>query len=162
MFLFLSEPIAELSSLLHYLSVLIPLAWHRKMNDENGLFNDALQKRKTSLFSWRRRTMRPCDRVIQKTLELVQRMTDIADEGDAAREDVNCGVLYGVLRDSAYKIKQLAEKERESHVRKGWWDEKSGSGVDGCDVSPDLEIKEKTDDNVMVDVVQNNAEKGGK
>lgn len=106
--------------------------------------------------------MRPCDRVIQKTLELVQRMTDIADEGDEVREDVNCGVLYGVLRDSAYKIKQLAEKERESHVRKGWWNEKSSSGKEGCDVSPDPEIKEKTEDKVMVDVVQNNVEKGGK
>jgi hypothetical protein len=153
---------AESSTLLHFLFVLIPLARHRKVNDENGLFNDALQNQKISLFSWRRRTMRPCDRVIQKTLELVQRMTDIADEGDAVREDVNCGVLYGVLRDSAYKIKQLAEKERESHVRKGWWYEESNSGIDSGNVSPDPEIKKKAKDKVMVDVVQNNGEKGGK
>jgi hypothetical protein len=49
-------------------------------------------------------------------------MSEIADEGDGAREDVGCGVLYGVLRDSAYKIRKLAEEEREAHIRKGWWE----------------------------------------
>ena len=31
-------------------------------------------------------------------------MLDLANEGDAVREDVGCGILYAVLRDSAYKI----------------------------------------------------------
>jgi hypothetical protein len=34
------------------------------------------------------------------------------------------GCFVGVLaafRDSAYKIRRLAEAEREAHVRKGWW-----------------------------------------
>jgi len=48
-------------------------------------------------------------------------MLDLADEGDAVREDSSCGVLYGVLRDAAYKIKHLAEAEKEAHIRKGWW-----------------------------------------
>lgn len=65
--------------------------------------------------------MRPCDKNILKTLDLVERMTKIADEGDRTREDTGCGVLYGVLRDSAYKIKKLAEEEREAHRKKGWW-----------------------------------------
>ena len=65
--------------------------------------------------------MRPCNEYIQKTLELVGHMTRIADEGDIAREDPGCGVLYGVLRDSAYKIKKLAEEEKDAHMRKGWW-----------------------------------------
>ena len=65
--------------------------------------------------------MKPCDESIKKTLELVQKMLDLADEGDAVREDTNCGVLYSILRDSAYKIKQLAEAEREAHIKKGWW-----------------------------------------
>lgn len=68
--------------------------------------------------------MRRCDEVIKRTLELVDLMNKIADEGDTVREDAGCGVLYGVLRDSAYKIKKLAEDEREAHIRKGWW--KSG------------------------------------
>ena len=65
--------------------------------------------------------MRPCNENILKTLELVERMTEIADEGDRVRDDVGCGVLYGVLRDSAYKIKKLAEEEREAHKKKGRW-----------------------------------------
>jgi len=67
--------------------------------------------------------MRKCDENIRRTLDLVDRMTEIADEGDMDREDSGCGVLYGVLRDSAYKIRKLAEEEREAHVRKGWWRE---------------------------------------
>lgn len=49
-------------------------------------------------------------------------MLHLADEGDAVREDVGCGILYAVLRDSAYKIKKLAEAEREAHTKKGWWE----------------------------------------
>ena len=48
-------------------------------------------------------------------------MVELADEGDMVREDAGCGVLFGVMRDSAFKIQRLAEEERESHMRKGWW-----------------------------------------
>ena len=64
--------------------------------------------------------MKPCDESIKKTLVLVKSMIEIAEEGDAVREDTGCGVLYGVLRDSAYKIKQIAEDEREAHIKRGW------------------------------------------
>jgi len=50
-------------------------------------------------------------------------MLDLADKGDAVREDAGCGVLYGVLRDSGYKIRKLAETEKEAHIKKGWWKE---------------------------------------
>jgi hypothetical protein len=58
---------------------------------------------------------------LKKTLKLAAAMLELADAGDAAREDVGCGVLYGVLRDSAYKLQRLAEAEREAHIRKGRW-----------------------------------------
>jgi len=67
--------------------------------------------------------MRACDEILEKTLDLVEIMTDLADQGDGAREDVGCGILYGVVRDSAYKIRRLAELEREAHGKKGWWKE---------------------------------------
>jgi hypothetical protein len=54
---------------------------------------------------------------------MVDSMLILADEGDAVREDVGCGILYAVLRDSAYKIKRLAEAERKAHSEKGWWQE---------------------------------------
>ena len=59
----------------------------------------------------------PCDETIRKTLRLAESMSKLADEGDSVREDVGCGVLFGVLRDSAYKIKRLAETELEAHER---------------------------------------------
>jgi hypothetical protein len=65
--------------------------------------------------------MRPSDNNIQKTLRLTSAMIDLADKGDEEREDTGCGILYGVVRDSAYKIKKLAEKERQRHIKKGWW-----------------------------------------
>ena len=65
--------------------------------------------------------MRPCDDSIRKTLMLVEDMLLVANEGDMVREDTGCGVLYGVLRDSAFKIKKLAEDEKEVHQKKGWW-----------------------------------------
>jgi len=65
--------------------------------------------------------MRPCDESIKETIELAKAMLDMADKGDAVREDTGCGVLYGVLRDSAHKIRQLAEAEKQIHIKKGWW-----------------------------------------
>jgi hypothetical protein len=60
----------------------------------------------------------PSDECLKKTLEIAARMLELADQGDAVREDVGCGVLYGVLRDAAYRIKRLAEAERQAHARK--------------------------------------------
>jgi hypothetical protein len=68
-------------------------------------------------------TVRPCNLHIARTLQLVDEMIKLADQGDSDREDNGCGILYGVLRDSAFKLKQLAEAEKRNHVRKGWWPE---------------------------------------
>jgi hypothetical protein len=67
--------------------------------------------------------VKPCNIHIAKTLKLVQEMIRLADLGDAEREDNGCGILYGVLRDSAYKLKKLAEEEKLNHINKGWWPE---------------------------------------
>ena len=71
--------------------------------------------------------MRPCNHNIRKTLSLVDEMIRIADKGDIDREDNGCGILYGVLRDSAYKVKKLAEQEKRNHIEKGWWSEEPDS-----------------------------------
>ena len=67
--------------------------------------------------------MRQCDNNIKLTLELVNEMIRLADQGDENRSDSGCGILYGILRDSAYKIKKIAEEEKDAHIRKGWWKE---------------------------------------
>ena len=68
--------------------------------------------------------VRPCDQNIKETLLLAAEMIRLADKGDVDREDVGCGVLYGILRDSAYKLKQIGEEEKRVHQNKGWWKEK--------------------------------------
>lgn len=65
-------------------------------------------------------TVKTCDRHIIETLKIANDMIDLADRGDADREDTGCGVLYGVMRDSAYKIRALAENEKRRHLKKGW------------------------------------------
>jgi hypothetical protein len=65
--------------------------------------------------------VRPCSLHIVKTLQLVEEMIALADQGDSDREDNGCGILFGVLRDSAFKLKKLAENEKHNHIRKGWW-----------------------------------------
>jgi hypothetical protein len=65
--------------------------------------------------------LKPCDRNILRILDLAEEMIALADQGDADREDVGCGVLYGVLRDTAYKLKRMATEEKRSHQEKGWW-----------------------------------------
>jgi hypothetical protein len=55
---------------------------------------------------------------LRQVIELSGEMMRLADKGDQEREDAGCGVLYGMLRDAAYKIRQVAEAEREAHRQK--------------------------------------------
>ncbi|MEH0018330.1 MAG: hypothetical protein V6Z89_01695 [Desulfobacter sp.] len=63
-----------------------------------------------------------CDKNIARTIELAQEMIELAQYGYEHQEDPGCGVLYGILLDSGYRILELAEKEKQAHVQKGWWD----------------------------------------
>ena len=65
--------------------------------------------------------MKPCDKNLKSALKLTDKMIELANKGNSEREDTECGILYGVLLDSAYKLKRLAEKEKENHIKKGWW-----------------------------------------
>lgn len=52
---------------------------------------------------------------LTKVIELCYEMLELADHGDKIRDDGGCGVVYGTLRDAAYKVRQLAEKELSRH-----------------------------------------------
>jgi hypothetical protein len=65
--------------------------------------------------------VKTCNQNIQKTLDLAKIMLELAQTGDDQRQDTGCGVLYGVIRDCAYKIIQLAEAEKRAHEAKGFW-----------------------------------------
>jgi len=59
---------------------------------------------------------------IIKVLNLTNEMIELANQGDHDRCDPTCGTLFGVLRDSAYKLRNLAEKEIEIHRKNGLLD----------------------------------------
>lgn len=58
-----------------------------------------------------------------KTIRLTREMLALADEGDRDRTDDSCGIVYGVLRDTAYRLRKLAEAECDKHRQNGKWDE---------------------------------------
>lgn len=64
-----------------------------------------------------------CDKNIARTIELAQEMIHLARQGYEEQQDPGCGVLYGILLDSGYRLLDLAQKEKHAHVQKGWWDE---------------------------------------
>lgn len=51
---------------------------------------------------------------LKKVITLCYQMLELADHGDQERSDPGSGVVYGALRDAAYKIRRLAEKELET------------------------------------------------
>lgn len=59
---------------------------------------------------------------IQEALEMARRLIILADQGELDSKDNGCLVLYGIIRDCAYKIRAQAEREREIHKEKGLWD----------------------------------------
>lgn len=48
--------------------------------------------------------------LIQRVFRLTREMISLSDEGLALSEDDGCRVLFGVLQDCAYKIRQQAER----------------------------------------------------
>lgn len=70
-------------------------------------------------------------------MDFAEELLYLADEGDLQRADDSCGVLYGIIRDAAYKMKQAAENERRNHILHGTWDgEEPNSANDSHDQTP--------------------------
>jgi hypothetical protein len=60
-----------------------------------------------------------------KVLRLTREMLATADEGDRDRNDDSCGILYGILRDMAYRLRTLTEEECKKHKNAGKWSDES-------------------------------------
>ena len=58
---------------------------------------------------------------LRRVIRLTREMLALADEGDRDRLDDSCGILYGVLRDVAFRLRKTAEQECESHRQSGKW-----------------------------------------
>ncbi len=52
---------------------------------------------------------------LEKVIALCSEMLELADLGDNYRPDDGCGVVYGIIRDSAYRIRALAKDELARH-----------------------------------------------
>lgn len=71
--------------------------------------------------------VKPYNKNIIRVLRLSRNMMLLADRGDDHRQDKSCGVLYGTLRDSAYKLRTLAEQEIDIHKETGLWEVDEGN-----------------------------------
>jgi len=58
---------------------------------------------------------------LNKVLRLTREMLATADEGDRDRNDDSCGILYGILRDMAYRLRTVTEEECQKHKDAGKW-----------------------------------------
>ena len=63
-----------------------------------------------------------CNENLRRALRISCEMLALADEGDRDRDDAACGILYGILRDMAYKLRKITEEECSRHKQAGKWD----------------------------------------
>jgi len=50
---------------------------------------------------------------LNRVMQLCYEMLEVADYGDKYRSDDGSGVVFGLLRDSAYKIRKVTQKYLE-------------------------------------------------
>ena len=67
-------------------------------------------------------------RYVRKALQAARQLTVLADEGEAQATDDGCAVLFGVIRDCAYKIRAQAEREMSSRMSRGVWQSAEAAG----------------------------------
>lgn len=63
-----------------------------------------------------------CNTYIKRVMEMADELRQLAEDGEVASRDDSCAVLYGIVRDCAYKMKARAELEKERHISLGLWD----------------------------------------
>ena len=56
---------------------------------------------------------------LRHLISLTREMMALADEGDRDRIDDTCGIIYGILRDAAYRLRKIAKEECEKHLETG-------------------------------------------
>lgn len=56
---------------------------------------------------------------LQEAVRLVKKLIILADKGEMESRDDGCRILYGVMRDCAYKIRAQVKRESEEHRKRG-------------------------------------------
>ena len=59
---------------------------------------------------------------------LTHEMLALADEGDRDRLDASCAIVFGILRDTAYRLRKTVDEECLKHQQQGRWDAEGASG----------------------------------
>jgi hypothetical protein len=72
---------------------------------------------KTGYFTMERK----CNKHLKEALNLARSLIILADDGERDSEDDSCSLLYGIVRDCAYRIKTDAECEVAKHRTSGRW-----------------------------------------
>jgi hypothetical protein len=67
------------------------------------------------------------DENLRSVVRISEQMLELANRGDEHRQDAGCGAVYGALRDMAYKVRAIAEKELERHKASRGAGAKSGA-----------------------------------
>ena len=65
--------------------------------------------------------MNKCNINLEELLKAANTLLEISNTGDIDRDDSSCGVLYGIARDSAFKLIQQTEAEILKHKDSGKW-----------------------------------------
>lgn len=65
---------------------------------------------------------KPYNDNLKRLIQMTRDMLALSDEGDRDRNDDTCGIIYGILRDTGYRLRKLAEEECEKHKKSGKWD----------------------------------------
>jgi len=61
--------------------------------------------------------MKRANDLISEVVALTRQMIILSDEGNAIADDDGCRLLFSVLADCAYKVRNQAEREKEAHQR---------------------------------------------
>ncbi|MCP4199696.1 MAG: hypothetical protein GY762_21335 [Proteobacteria bacterium] len=56
---------------------------------------------------------------LRHLIRLTREMMALADEGDRDRVDDSCGIIYGMLRDAAYRLRKVAKEESKKYSEIG-------------------------------------------
>jgi len=65
-----------------------------------------------------------CNSFIERAMGLAQELVLLADEGEAVSEDNSCVLLFGIVRDCAYRVRRQAQGERERRRLLGLWEDR--------------------------------------
>jgi len=65
---------------------------------------------------------KPYNDNLKRLIQMTRDMLALSDEGDRDRNDDTCGIIYGILRDTGYRLRKLAEEECDKHKDSGKWD----------------------------------------